>query len=129
MADTLSLLEANQRLLDAIATSNWQSYEDLCDTNLTAIEPESEGLVVKGLGFHRFYFDLASLKGKRQTTICQPSVHLIGEVGVLGYIRLVQFQDENGSVRTIANAETRVWQWKNGVWKHIHFHRTPLDSK
>ena len=47
MADTLSLLEANQRLLDAIATSNWQSYEDLCDTNLTAIEPESEGLVVK----------------------------------------------------------------------------------
>ena len=34
--------------------------QTLCSPDLTAIEPESNGQVVTGLDFHRFYFDAAA---------------------------------------------------------------------
>ena len=54
------ILQLNQRLLDAIATADWTTYEALCDPQLTAFEPEARGQRVQGLGFHRFYFDLGA---------------------------------------------------------------------
>lgn len=124
-----SLKAVNQKLLEAIANGDWATYQELCDPELTAIEPESEGLVVEGLDFHRFYFELGGVRGRHNTTICQPHVHIVGETGILGYVRLVQCLDENGRPRTVANAETRVWRWTGSSWLHIHFHRTPLGTR
>ena len=124
-----SLVAVNQRLLEAIADGDWNTYQELCDPNLTAIEPESEGLVVEGLGFHKFYFDLGGVRGKHNTTVHKPQVQIIGETGILGYVRLVQCLDEGGRPRTVANAETRVWKWTGSAWVHVHFHRTPLASR
>ena len=53
-----NILQLNQRLLDAIAAADWATYEELCDPELTAFEPEARGQRVEGLDFHRFYFDL-----------------------------------------------------------------------
>lgn len=124
-----SLIAVNQRLLDAIADGDWNTYQELCDPGLTAIEPESEGLVVEGLGFHKFYFDLGGVRGKHRTTVHKPHVQIFGETGILGYVRLVQCLDENGRPRTVANAETRIWKWTGSAWVHVHFHRTPLASR
>jgi calcium/calmodulin-dependent protein kinase (CaM kinase) II len=47
-------------------------------------------------------------------------------MAVLVYVRLTQFLDASGSPKTSAVEETRVWQKKDGAWKHVHFHRSPI---
>ena len=118
----------NQRLLDSIASGDWNVYKDLCDEGITAIEPEAPGQVVPGLDFHKFYFDLGGAKGKVQTTMCHPVIHSSGDMAVIAYVRLVQKLNAQGGPITVASAETRVWEKKQGKWKHIHFHRTPLGG-
>jgi calcium/calmodulin-dependent protein kinase (CaM kinase) II len=120
------LIQLNQKLLEAIAQGDWATYQELCDPSLTSIEAESHGQVVEGLAFHRFYFDLGGIRGRNHTTMVSPKIRLISDVGVLSYVRLVQRISTDGSPVTVASAETRVWQQKNGKWKHVHFHRTTL---
>src|SRR5947209_3644494 len=122
------LLALNQRLLESISAGDWAAYQELCDPSLTAVEPESHGQVVEGLAFHRFYFDLGGIRGRHQTTICAPHVRVMGDVGVVVYQRLVQRVGGDGQAATAAAAETRVWQRKDGRWRHVHFHRTPLAA-
>lgn len=123
----LELLALNQELLDAIANGDWAAYSRLCDPNLSAIEPEAPGQIVKGLDFHKFYFDLGKPSVPRQTSMCQPLVHFAGDMAVIAYVRLVQ-KIEEGVPRTVASAETRVWIRNGASWRHLHFHRSPLDS-
>ena len=119
------LLALNQRLLDSIAAGDWQTYEELCDPTLSAIEPEGRGHMIEGLDFHRFYFELGPSKGPRNTTMSSPHVRLMGDVAVVSYVRLVQSLDESGSPRTSHVEETRIWQLQQGKWQHVHFHRSP----
>ena len=121
------VLQANQRLLDAIVGGDWKTYEELCDPTLTCFEPEARGHLVEGLPFHKFYFDLGGGKGPLQTTMASPHVRLLGtDVAVICYIRLVQKLDPHGAAVTAHVEETRVWQRQNGRWRHVHFHRVPL---
>jgi calcium/calmodulin-dependent protein kinase (CaM kinase) II len=120
------LLHLNQRLLDCIAAGDWATYQELCDPSLTAIEPEAHGHRVEGLPFHRFYFDLGGVRGRHQTTMCDPHVRVLGDAAVVSYLRLVQSVGPDGAARTAASAETRVWQRRDGRWRHVHFHRSPL---
>jgi ketosteroid isomerase-like protein len=120
------LIQLNQKLLEAIAQGDWATYQELCDPSLTSIEPESHSQVVEGLAFHRIYFDLGGIRGRNHTTMVSPNLRLMGDVAVLSYVRLVQRIGPDGPPVTVASAETRVWQKKNGKWKHVHFHRTTL---
>jgi calcium/calmodulin-dependent protein kinase (CaM kinase) II len=117
------LLDLTQRLLDCIAAADWATYTELCDESLTAFEPEGRGQLIRGLAFHRYYFDLGAAQGPRHTTLSAPQVWLLGDVGVVAYVRLVQTVGENGPV-TSAYEETRVWRKQGGRWRHIHFHRS-----
>ena len=49
---------------------------------------------------------------------------LMGEVAVICYVRLTQRMREGGGTTTVANEETRVWQFQEGRWQHVHFHRS-----
>jgi calcium/calmodulin-dependent protein kinase (CaM kinase) II len=120
------LLRLTQRLLDCIAAGDWPTYQELCDPSLTAVEPESHGLLVEGLAFHRFYFDLGGIRGRNQTTMAAPHVRVLGDAAVVTYQRLVQSVGADGVPVTAAHVETRVWQRRDGRWRHVHFHRTPL---
>jgi calcium/calmodulin-dependent protein kinase (CaM kinase) II len=122
------LLRLNQRLLDSITASDWATYEELCDPSLTAFEPEAPGQRVEGLAFHRFYFDLGGTPGPHQTTMCAPHVRLLGDAAVVSYARLIQRLGPGGAPVTTATAETRVWQRRDGRWRHVHFHRSALPS-
>lgn len=119
------ILALNQKLLNAIAESDWKTYAELCDGSLTAFEPEALGHLVAGLEFHEFYFKLSSGSGKVQNTMSDAHVRVIGSVALLCYYRLTQFVDPEGRAQTRGTEETRVWQQVNGKWKHIHFHRSP----
>ena len=123
---TQELLQLTQRLLDCIAAGDWAAYQELCDPSLTVFEPESYGRLVEGLAFHRFYFDLGGIRGRSQTTMCAPHVRVMGDAAVVCYQRLVQRVGPDGEPVTAAAAETRVWQRKDGRWRHVHFHRTPI---
>jgi calcium/calmodulin-dependent protein kinase (CaM kinase) II len=123
---TETLLSLSRQLLDAIAREDWKAYESLCDPSLTAFEPEGRGQLVQGLEFHRYYFGSGGVAGKRANTLCSPHVRLIGDnAAVVSYVRLVQCADAVGVAQTHRYEETRVWERRDGVWRHVHFHRSP----
>ena len=124
LQDIDELLRLNQRLLDCIAGGDWATYEELCDPSLTAFEPESAGQLVEGLGFHRLYFNVGTAKGEHHTTMCSPRVRILGDVALVTYVRLNQRLAADRAPTTQAFAETRVWQRRDGKWKHVHFHRS-----
>ncbi|RPI83285.1 MAG: DUF4440 domain-containing protein [Planctomycetaceae bacterium] len=126
-SDTVKTLVAlNQKLLDSIAEGDWTTYTGLCDPTLTAIEPEALGHLVTGMEFHRFYFDRAAGGSKPRNTICDPHVRVMGDAAVVAYFRLTQYLDGEGRPQSRGTEETRVWQKSDGVWKHVHFHRSPV---
>ncbi len=119
------LIQLTERLLHSIASHDWQTYAELCDPSLTAFEPEACGHLVEGMDFHRFYFDLDASDTPQQTALVQPHVRLLGsDVAIVSYNRLMQRVDANGSPVTICTEETRVWHRDEGVWRHVHFHRS-----
>ncbi len=120
------IMALTQRLLDSITSGDWATYAELCDPSLSAIESEAPGQVVVGLDFHKFYFDLGGVRGRHRTTMTGTSVRLMGEGAVITYARLVQRVDGDGKPITATSMETRVWQKREGKWKHVHFHRTPM---
>jgi calcium/calmodulin-dependent protein kinase (CaM kinase) II len=130
MGDSVTdeLLRLNARLLDSIASGDWATYQELCDPSLTAFEPEALGHLVEGLDFHQFYFKLGGFRGAHQTTMCDPNVRIMGDVAVVAYIRLNQRVEADGVPATSGAAETRIWQKKNGRWRHVHFHRSPIKG-
>lgn len=118
------LLALTQRLLDAIATGDCATYQELCDPSLTAFEPEGRGQRVDGLEFHKFYFDRGAFRERRQTTMAAPHVRIMGEAAVVTCVRLVQKTGPEGQPATIVYEETRIWQRIDGRWRHKHFHRS-----
>jgi calcium/calmodulin-dependent protein kinase (CaM kinase) II len=116
------LLDLTRRLLDAIAGADWKTYEELCDPSLTCFEPEAAGQQVEGLEFHRFYFRIGRA-GEAQVTMVSPRVRIMGDAAVVSYVRLVQRPDPGGPL-TRSFEETRMWQRRDGRWKHVHFHRS-----
>src|SRR6266849_5129391 len=125
-ATTDELLTLSDRLLRCIAEADWDTYQELCDPTLTAFEPESHGQLVAGLAFHQFYFNLGGVKGAHQTMMIAPHVRVMGDVAVVAYIRLNQRLGAEREPVTSAVQETRIWHKKDGKWKHVHFHRSPI---
>lgn len=131
MTDQLQeeLLKLTRELLDCIAARDWNTYERLCDASLTAFEPEACGQLVAGLPFHRYYFQLGGGMAKSQETLCQAQVRVLGDVGVVTYVRLTQKLGDDSKPVTVAMNETRVWQKQKAGWKLVHFHRSGVEGK
>src|SRR5262245_131438 len=123
------LLTLTQRLLDSIADGDWAAYQELCDPSLTAFEPEALGQRVEGLSFHHFYFRLGGFRGEHGTTMCSPQVRVMGDVAVVSYVRLDQRVSSEGRAQTTGSEETRVWQRRDGRWRHVNFHRSALPQR
>lgn len=123
------ILQLTQRLLEAIAAGDWETYVELCGVGMTAIEPEASGQVVIGLPFHKFYFDLGGIRGPHQITIAAPRVQLLGDAAVIAYTRLIQQLDASRTPKTTAFEETRVWHRQDGKWKQVHFHRSKVSTQ
>ena len=118
------LLLLTQRLLNAIVAGDWQTYLTFCDSSLTCFEPEARGQLVEGLPFHQFYFDTVA-PGRKQITVTQPHVRLLGpDAAVVSYVRLTQSIDSQGVPHTSRYEESRIWERRDGQWKHVHFHRS-----
>lgn len=127
-AATRELLAVTQQLLNSIVAGDWQTYQTLCDPSLTCFEAEARGQLVEGMQFHSFYFNSSGSPARRQVTMTQPHVRMLGDdAAVVCYVRLTQSIDGSGAAQTSRYEETRVWQKKAGAWRHVHFHRSAND--
>lgn len=123
---TEEVLAASRKLLASIDSGNWSEYVKLCDESITCFEPEALGHLVAGLPFHEFYFKLPGNGTPRQSTMASPDVRELSDTSaVVTYVRITQRLDGTGAPVSVRAMETRVWQKQGGVWKHVHFHRTP----
>jgi len=121
------ILQLNQTLLDSVVRGDWSTYADLCSDDLTCFEAETNGLLVEGLPFHRYYFELPAGNGTPSpvtVTMARPHLRWIGDDGVvLSYTRLSQ-RLQNGDPITASCCETRIWQRQTGRWQQVHVHRS-----
>ena len=119
------LLEINQRLLESIAEADWETYSALCDPSLTCFEAETGGTSgSRGWIFTASTSTWEPPPARRNTTMCSPHVRLSGDVAIVSYVRLNQRLDAEGKPVTAPYQETRVWQWSENGWRHVHFHRS-----
>mmetsp|Transcript_18790 Transcript_18790/g.28139 ORF Transcript_18790/g.28139 Transcript_18790/m.28139 type:complete len:139 (-) Transcript_18790:9-425(-) len=132
------ILKLNQELLDSIASGNFSKYNSLCASDLTCFEPETAGVLVQGISFHKYYFDLDQAMAKETETesasastlpitnisMSNPHLRWLGDDAVIiAYTRLDQKLDVATPV-TKKTSETRVWEKRDGEWKHVHFHKS-----
>ncbi|CAG0889231.1 unnamed protein product [Darwinula stevensoni] len=91
------IIKMTEKLIEAVNTSDYETYTKICDPQMTAFEPEALGNLIEGLEFHKFYFDNVMPKNWKaiNTTILNPHVHLLGEdTACIAYVRLTQMVDK-----------------------------------
>ena len=137
MSQQSEVTQLNQSLLDSIAAGNFSIYKSLCADDLTCFEPETRGVLVEGISFHKYYFDLD--KSMKESTnglvapalpitnisMSNPHVRCLGDdYVILSYTRVDQCLDKTRSPVTKTMCETRVWEKREGKWVHVHFHKS-----
>jgi len=125
---TAELLAVSNQLLAAIDAGDWKSYASLCDEGITCFEKEAHGHLISGLPFHKYYFDQPAPPSDLPaglSSMSSPDVRVVGDVGIVCYVRLKQSTGSDGSVNVSATDETRIWKKTSDGWKHIHVHRSP----
>ena len=114
--------------LKAWQAGNWENYSQVCSTEISCFEAESEGHLVEGHAFHRYYFDLASQSQSAASpvkiTMARPHLRWLSDDAlVVGYTRLTQ-TIHNGEPITTRCCEKRIWQQSEGTWLQVHVHRS-----
>lgn len=122
------IIRLNQEMLESVCQGNWQRYQTFCHCDLTCFEAETEGHLVEGLAFHRFYFPEQPEAGANPcgitVTMVRPHVRWLDEnAAVLSYTRLTQ-RTVSGEPKTSTCCETRVWERRSGNWGLVHVHRS-----
>ena len=121
------ILHLNQQLLESVVRGDWATYTEHCSDDLTCFEAETNGVLVEGLPFHRYYFELPGGDGAPSpvtVTMARPHLRWLGDDAVvISYTRLSQ-RLQHGEPITANCSETRVWQRLNGRWQQVHVHRS-----
>lgn len=116
------ILAINQAMLESVLRGDWQTYAASCSPDVSCFEAETNGVLVEGLTFHRFYFGDGETEA--QVTMARPHLRwLTDTVVVLSYTRLVQ-RNNNGVFSTSSCCETRIWEHRNNRWQQVHVHRS-----
>ena len=124
----LEILKLNQAMLTGVAYGDWQAYSAVCADDVSCFEAESEGHLVEGLPFHRYYFELPGDSSQPapsvNVTMARPHLRWLSDDSVVvSYTRLTQ-KLVNGDPVTARCCETRIWQKLAGNWKQVHVHRS-----
>lgn len=122
-----AIIKATTRLLGAVGTGDYEEYLRLSDPTLTCVEPETQGNIIEGLAFHKYFFDLGRAHkpvrpDPKLNTVSSPHVRMLGpDHALIVYIRVIQ---QGGKIST--SEETRVWKRDpvSKEWKNVHFHRS-----
>mmetsp|Transcript_3772 Transcript_3772/g.9919 ORF Transcript_3772/g.9919 Transcript_3772/m.9919 type:complete len:130 (+) Transcript_3772:2-391(+) len=121
------IVQATTTLLGAVGTGDYETYSRLSDASLTCVEPETQGHIIEGLAFHKYFFDLGRAHQPvrpppKLNTISAPHVRMLGpDHALIVYVRVIQSGD-----KVLTAEETRVWKRDPSTreWKNIHCHRS-----
>eukprot|EP01147_Barroeca_monosierra_P006709 gene6709-7556_t len=120
----------NELLIEAINSGDWDTYASIVDPSISCFEPEAAGVLVKGLDFHKFFFDHRKPDAsKMKTIINSPEVRVLGDTAIMTYIRVLQYLSDGP--KSASFEETRVWSKDPSAkfgWKLVHFHRSCIQS-
>lgn len=116
------VMDANTRLTEAIRTRNFGAFSALVCADVTFIEPETRGQVLRGLDFYKFKFTNEQPSAAERSTVLNAQVDTLGDgAAILTCTRLNQVASDSG-VTVTETKETKVWRKENGHWKCAHFH-------
>eukprot|EP00041_Stephanoeca_diplocostata_P025491 m.669015 g.669015 ORF g.669015 m.669015 type:complete len:489 (-) comp22758_c0_seq28:302-1768(-) len=122
----------NAKLIQSILERDWATYKSLNSAQLTCFEPEAPGVLVEGLDFHQFYFDMPRTTPPHppHTTLANVKVNMAAaDVAIVTYVRLTQAVAQSGAPYTTKSEETRVWKSTGEhTWECVHFHRSGAPS-
>jgi len=127
------VIAVTETLIDAIGRGDYDTWKRMTSHDLTSFEPESQGCLVEGREFHKYYFDLGineKAKASLRVNLIAPRVHLLGpDAGVIGYVLLTQFIDpKSGLPQSRQCEESRVWRRdRDGLWRCVHIHRSSYN--
>ena len=115
-------------MLESVAKGDWETYSQVCSDDVSCFEAESEGHLVEGLPFHRYYFDLPSGDSASPSpvtvTMARPHLRWLNDDAVVvSYTRLTQKLNNEAPI-TATCCETRVWQRMGQEWRQVHVHRS-----
>lgn len=112
LGEPAEIVKVTQELIEVINRGDFESYEKICDPEMSAFEPESLGNIVTGMPFHKFYFDNGKNSSRRlscldwfsflvlnhksiNNTMVNPRVHFMGtDAACIAYVRLTQYLDK-----------------------------------
>lgn len=119
------VLDAVQKLLDAVSHCDTGAYSQLVAEDVSAFEFDVSPYRIDGIDFH---LNLMKEKGKRlrptQVSILTPRVQRFGNIAIASYTRLNTVWDEDGEPEFDNCNETRVFERREGTWVMVHFHRS-----
>ena len=108
-------------LLNAIRHGDVEKYKEYSSPSLTAIEPESSSLIVKGLDFHMFFLHHSQPK-EFHIELVNPVIKVYTDTAYIAYTLIEnRVIDGKFSIKTIF--ETRIYHKEQDSWKMVHFHR------
>ncbi|XP_039273131.1 calcium/calmodulin-dependent protein kinase type II delta chain-like isoform X7 [Styela clava] len=131
-AKKAEIIRLTEQILQAKSDCDFEAYCKLVSPDMSCFEPETQGNLVRGIDFHKFFFDNNSAKSGKtnNTTMLNPIVTLMGDDGAcVAYINLTQYVSSNNQVMVKQVEETRVWQRANGAWRMVHFHRSERPDR
>lgn len=120
------ILALNQSMLESVVRGDWHTYAGMCSHDLSCFEAETNGVLVEGLDFHRFYFNLPGEAPATPVHVCMSRPHLrwlSDDAVVVSYTRLTQRCGEHGAM-TQSCCETRIWERQAQGWLQVHVHRS-----
>ena len=108
-------------LLKAIKDGDIEKYKQFSSESLTAIEPETSGLIVSGLDFHLFFLR-NNQKREYHIELINPTIRVFNDTAFIAYT-LIENKVIEGKFNLKNVFETRIYHKENGTWKMVHFHR------
>jgi calcium/calmodulin-dependent protein kinase (CaM kinase) II len=78
------IIDLTTKMLAAIASGDFNAYAKFNADDSTCFEPEAAVLQIKGLSFHKYYFDLPAGESSPPTNqeVVSPEVRIIGDVAM-----------------------------------------------
>ena len=128
------VIETNQKLLNAIVSSDFLTYSSLCSEDLSCFEDETESHLVVGLSFHKVFFDLSSPTAEgvepvtTVVTMSSPYVKFLDDSFTSAICCYTRFNQNvrSGECQISKCCETRIWKLDSvsGNYKCVHVHRS-----
>ena len=109
-------------LLHTIRKGDVEKYKLLSSDTLTAIEPESNGNIIKGLDFHLFFLKNTS-PIEYHLELVNPIIKVNGDSAYIAYT-LINSGLVGDEFELQSFNETRIYFKEEGNWKMTHFHRS-----